>query len=139
MINDDDLDFKGKTDIKTGDIQKANNSNTYSNSRSVSSYSIFKIIILIAIAFILIRILFSGNNQVFNFQSFLEQLQSMPQISTSFKSFFERTIVTDWGWFNFFRDFINSLMSIISILAWLFGALLDVVRFIVSFLKMLFV
>lgn len=104
-----------------------------------SGARIFGSILLIIICTVLIgsiiRIVFGGSN--FTFTSFLSYLQNVPQISIGNFNLF--TINGDWGLIDFFRRFLNSIMSILNFGVWMCSQLVNCVFYLLYFVKYLFV
>lgn len=112
----------------------------YDGNYKEHTIGILKLFFIIMISIVVIRFLYSGNDTYTSTISLLEMLQDLPSISTSFKSFAQKAIITaDIYPFNWFKDLVNSFTSLWSILMWISGALIDVLLFISSFIRYLFV
>lgn len=102
--------------------------------------SIFSLILVILIGVTLIRFLYNGSGNIVSFGSLLDVLRDCPQVSTSIKTFTQSIRFNDaWVVLDGLRLFINSMLSVTSIIIWLFSSLIDVVLFIVYFLGWVFV
>lgn len=81
----------------------------------------------------------TGSDNIFSFSSFLETLSNVPSIPTSWiKSFVSNTIESDWGLFNFFKEFLNRfimpLLGVISFFCIGVVQLLTYAIYVVGFL-----
>lgn len=134
-------------------IKKANNTYTkddairnkqlsYKQTSYFGSHGLnfFSLILVILIGVSLIRILKSGSGDVVTFGSLLDLLRDAPQISSDVLTFVEQIeIISDWGIFNFLRDFINDLVDLWSVLIWLGSSIVDLIIYIFYFLRWIFV
>lgn len=103
------------------------------------SFGIFKLFFLILIMVLLVRFLYNPNSTV-NTLSFLDMLSDLPSVSSSFKSFWQMLEITsDWGLFNFLRDFLNFFVDIGSVAMWISGSIIDLLSFVLSLVQYLFV
>lgn len=95
------------------------------------------VIVIFSILFIVsyVRSLFGASDLTFT--SFLEFIQSVPQVSFS-NTFIDMTILGDWGIFEFLRQFINIFTNILSVLIFLFGGLVQLIMYLVYLLRYLF-
>lgn len=116
-------------------IQEVRINQTGSVSHSVRS--IFSIIIIIIIGFSLIRVINGGSPLTFS--SFLDLLQNSPVINMPFRWFNDLTITSDWGLFNFLRDFINLNAGIVSVLACIAVGFINFFIYVFYFLRFIFV
>lgn len=74
-----------------------------------------------------------------SFQTGLEFLQATPQIQLDLQDFSSKfQIFDDWGIFNFLRDFINILGSILGFLVWLVSCIINVIIMLVYFIGWVF-
>ena len=121
---------------------KESNTRTWKNISYIGSHgvNIFSLVVVILISVTLIRILYSGSGDIVSFGSLLDILRDAPQVSTSVRNFTQTLQFTEpWDILDSIRLFLNNLSNIVSILAWLFASLIDVVLFIVYFLKWIFI
>lgn len=121
---------------------KESNARTWKNISYIGSHgaNIFSLILLILISITLIRVLYNGSGDIVSFGSLLDTLRDAPQVSSSVRNFTQTLQFTEpWSILDSLRIFLNNLSNIVSILAWLFASLIDVVLFIVYFLKWIFV
>ena len=110
--------------------------NTIVNKKDYTGLRIFNIIFLIILAMCVIR--FTFTNTTISFTSFLEFLQNCPSIEMP-SSFINSLSITDsWGVFDFLRNFINSLGTILGTVLWLIGNLLNGIVFIFYFIGFVF-
>ena len=110
--------------------------NTIVNKKDYTGLRIFNIIFLIILAMCVIR--FTFTNTTISFTSFLEFLQNCPSIEMP-SSFINSLSITDsWGVFDFLRNFINSLGTILGTVLWLIGNLLNGIVFIFYFIGFIF-
>lgn len=119
-----------------------------SNSRTLKTVSyigshgvnIFSIIIIILISVTLIRFLYNGSQDLVSFSGLLEVLRDAPQVSDNVKNFVMQIGFPEpWSILDGFRIFLNNLLSFWSILIWLCSSLVDVVLFLIYFLKWIFI
>lgn len=74
-----------------------------------------------------------------SFNTALDFLQDTPQIELDLKDFNDKfQIVQDWGVFNFLRDFINILGSILGFAVWLVSCIINVITMLVYFIGWIF-
>ena len=95
------------------------------------------IVLLVLLVVVLIR-RFKGVNSYPTFTGFLEYFTNIKAPSIPFLSEVSNGITADWGWFNFFRDFLNGFMSIVDVLIFFVNGLISVVSYIVIFFNWLF-
>lgn len=130
--------------LKEGVTTGINEKKTYNKPHSSysvgrGSFGIFKLFFLILIMVLLVRFLYNPNSIV-NTLSFLDMLSDLPSVSSSFKSFWQMLEITsDWGLFNFLRDFLNFFVDIGSVAMWICGSIIDLLSFVLSFVRYLFV
>ena len=109
-----------------------------STPRLATSFIVFRVL-AIAMFIILVGTLvmkLQGNSSTLTFQSFIEFLQTAPQISPDFAVIPKFT--SEIGIFQFFADFINYLGTIINILVFLFKNLANLVLYVVWFFGWMF-
>ena len=110
--------------------------NVVVDKNSYSFYRIFNIIFLVILIMCTIR--FTFTNTTITFTSFLEFLQNCPSIDLP-KSFINNLTITEsWGVFDFFRNFCNSLGTILGTAIWLIANLLNGIVFIFYFIGFVF-
>lgn len=102
-----------------------------------STLSVFKVLVCILILVSLWRLL--GGVSPVSFGSFLEYMSNAPVISMPFKFFNDLTIVSDWGLFNFIRDFINLNTGVIGVLVFLATGAINAIQYITYFIRFIFV
>lgn len=113
---------------------------SYDGNYKEHTIGILKLFLIVLLSVVVIRFLYSGNSTYTSSLSLLEMLSDLPSVSSSFKNFaLKATITADLGLLNWFRDFLNVFVNFWSIMMWISGALIDVILFIGSFLKYLFV
>lgn len=108
--------------------------------RSVNHHalmSILGIVFLILLLAVLIR-RFKGVGSYPTFTGFLEYFTSIQPPEIPFTSL-TVTDLGDWGWFNFFREFVMSFMSILDVLIFFVNGLLSVITYVALFFTWLFV
>lgn len=98
-------------------------------------FFIFTLIISIALIFSVIRISFGGSS--LSFTSLLNYSANSPKVDISFVEYYR--IGGDWGLFDFFRLFLNMIMSIFDIGVWLCKNIYNLVSFITYYVVLLFV
>lgn len=125
---------------KSNDNYVNNDKNLY-NERHINhkaAFSYFGMIVLILLVAVLIR-RFNGVNAYPTFTGFLEYFTNIDVPSIPFSKDLIGVIKDDWGWFNFFRDFLNSFVSIFDVFIFFCNGLLSVCSYIGTFFKWLFV
>lgn len=81
----------------------------------------------------------TGSDQKITFSSLLEILADSPVISFDWvESFREISITSDWGWFNFLKDFLNLIIEVFGFLLYIVDGLIQVVAYIVYLFRSLF-
>lgn len=99
------------------------------------------IIEVIAVIFLLllianfVRLATSGG--VLTFGGLLEKLQNFSSFGLT--SLYDLTISSDWGLFNFFRDFINIFGTLLSVTLFLANNILNSLWFVIQFVGIFFV
>lgn len=106
-----------------------------SSSRFVDSIGILKIIFLLLLLVMVFRSL-SGVNSI-SFTSFLTWLRDFHPLLQNF-SFVDLSIVGDWGIFNFFKDFLNIFMQVISVAVFVCKAIVNFISYVFGFVRFLF-
>ena len=110
--------------------------NTIVNKKDYIGLHIFNIIFLVILAMCVIR--FTFTNTTISFTSFLEFLQNCPSIEMPSSIINNLSITDSWGVFDFLRNFINSLGTILGTVLWLIGNLLNGIVFIFYFIGFIF-
>lgn len=110
--------------------------NTIVNKKDYTGLHIFNIIFLVILIMCVIR--FTFTNTTISFTSFLEFLQNCPSIDMPSSLIKNLSITESWGVFDFLRDFINSLGTILGTVVWLIGNLLNGITFIFYFIGYIF-
>lgn len=81
----------------------------------------------------------SGSDNTITFTSFLNALADSPSIDTSWiKTFNDLRISSDWGVFDFLRDFINTLMDIVSVMLWIITGVAQLIVYVGYLFRVLF-
>lgn len=93
-------------------------------------------VILFAILFIISLFRVMYNNELLTFTGLLETLSDAPTITLP--AALDYTITADWGFFNFFRQFLNMFTSLFSVLVFVAAAIVQVVIYIYWILNYLF-
>ena len=75
--------------------------------------------------------------QHLSFSSFLDYLTTSPTIIPSF-SVTDFAIVSDWGIFNFFRDFFNIFTQTFGVLIWICSSIFNVLLYLFYFVRFIF-
>lgn len=105
-----------------------------------SGGSIFGLILLLIILFN-IPAFVAGNGEVssyFSFERFMNMLASAPTIDMSWITNVLQPITADWGVFQFFADFLNSLLTLFQGICFLAVGIVNLVSYLLYFLKFLF-
>lgn len=110
--------------------------NTIVNKKDYTGLHIFNIIFLVILTMCVIR--FTFTNTTISFTSFLEFLQNCPSIDMPSSLIKNLSITESWGVFDFLRNFINSLGTILGTVVWLIGNLLNGITFIFYFIGFIF-
>ena len=110
--------------------------NTIVNKKNYTGLHIFNIIFLVILIMCVIR--FTFTNTTISFTSFLEFLQNCPSIDMPSSLIKNLSITESWGVFDFLRNFINSLGTILGTVVWLIGNLLNGITFIFYFIGFIF-
>lgn len=129
--------------------KKTNTYNTTTTSKTSTSSIVFilgALVVVILLAFILRYGQYadkiatgeiSPGSILPTFSEFLDILSNSPTISPNFNII--PTILGDWGVFNWFRDFVNGLTTIIDFVLWLVQNLFLVLEYMFYFLKWVFI
>lgn len=99
-----------------------------------SGIALFFRVLFVIICFVLLinigRILFNGSSVTFSgFLDFVSNT-NFSQINVNIRDF---TIVSDWGLFNFLKDFINIFASLMGVTFFMVSNLLNLLLFILNF------
>lgn len=100
------------------------------------SLSIAKIILLVLICVALVRATLGGS--YVSLTSFLDFMSKAPDIPLNWIGIFQTGIVGDWGAFNFFKGFLNSISQIIGAGLYLSTGIAQLVVFISYFIGFIF-
>lgn len=98
--------------------------------------NLFFLLFCILLIFSLVRIL--NNGSPLTLSSFLDYLSTAPQLVAN-GGFINLSIVADWGVFNFLRDFLNIFAGLLSCLIYLGSMIIQLITYIIWFLKYLFI
>ena len=102
------------------------------------TFGFFKILFFVLFIFMVFDVIYS-NDRVITFSSLLEGLADSPVISSDWvTNFADLTISSDWGIFNFFRDFLNLNVRIISFLLYVVNGLVQVVVYFTYLMRTFF-
>lgn len=102
--------------------------------------SFFGIILLIIILFNIPSFV-AANGEVatyFSFERFMNMLASAPTVSMTWITNVLQPISADWGVFQFFADFINSLITLLQGVSFIAVGIVNLVSYLLYFLKFLF-
>ena len=98
---------------------------------------VFNILFLVfSVLFIISLVRTMSGEPALTFAGFLENLSSAPQITIS--GFIDLTIVGDWGFFEFFRSFLNFFTSALSLLIYIASNLINLLMLVGWSLKFFF-
>lgn len=143
--NHKNININKSNNVETNQNSNDNKKNIGKNIRSRISYyaknssSLFGLIIIILISVCTIRFLYYGSTDGVSLRSFLDTLNSAPQVSNYVKNFVQLLqIGGSWGVFDFLRTIFNFFLEYYSIIVWAASSLIDVVIFICYFLSWLF-
>lgn len=107
--------------------------------RSNSLLMVFAIILCFILAINCIKGLSSNiSNNTLSFESFLTYLSNAPAVVPNF-SVSDFSITGDWGWFDFFRRFLNIFTGIFGVSCFLADYIMRVLNYFFYFIKFLFV
>lgn len=116
--------------------QQLNNERKNSNRHYAGMF--FRLLLLIGFCIILVRVVWRvrGNDTGLTFTGFLEWLSNLNSIdiTVNVSNFF---IVGDWGWFDFFRNFLNIFAQIFGVIVWFGASFLTVLNYLLSFVLFL--
>lgn len=110
------------------------------NSNFSSASSIFGLVLLVIIMFNIPSFV-AGNSSFstyFSFERFMNMLASAPTISMAWITDVLQPISADWGVFQFFADFINSLITLLQGVSFILVGIVNLVSYLLYFLKFLF-
>ena len=108
------------------------------NLKNVHSYSRLTILsLLLCLLFIIAFFRSVNGSEPLTFTGLLETLSNSPKIALT--NFLDFSINGDWGFFDFFRDFINLLSSILSVIVWLFSQLIQCIQYFVYIINFVFI
>lgn len=97
---------------------------------------IIKFIIMIMLCITLFRVVSTPADQKIipvTFGEIVEVVRNVPQIATEFNIFNDLTIKGSWGIVDGLREFINTLMSAISAIVYIFGGIVQMILYAVYF------
>ena len=110
--------------------------NTIVNKKDYTGLHIFNIIFLVILVMCVIR--FTFTNSTISFTSFLEFFYYCPSVQMPSSFINNLTITESWGIFDFLRNFVNSIGTILGTALWLIGNLLNGIVFIFYFIGFIF-
>lgn len=106
------------------------------NSKTSIVLNVFGVIIFSLLIVNFLRIM-TGYGSL-TFESLLNYLQNAP--SFDFYSIVSNySITTDWGLFNFLRDFFNMFISLFNVIVFLAKNVLNLINYIIYFIRLVFV
>lgn len=123
--------------------KKGSSSAVGSRSKKVdleSAGSIFGLVLLLIIMFNIPSFV-AGNGSFstyFSFERFMNMLASAPTVSMAWITDVLQPISADWGVFQFFADFINSLITLLQGVSFILVGIVNLVSYLLYFLKFLF-
>lgn len=122
-----------KTSLNSKDKRKFKN-----NLKNTHYYNRFTILtFLLCLLFVVAFFRSINGSEPLTFTGLLETLSNSPKIALT--SFFDFSISGDWGFFDFFRDFINILGSVLSVVVWLFSQLIQCIQYFVYIINFVFI
>lgn len=108
------------------------------NLKNVHSYGRFSILVLsICLLFVVAFFRSINGSDPLTFTGLLETLSNSPQIALT--NFLDLSIGGDWGILDFFRDFINILGSVLSVVVWIFSQLIQCLQYFVFIVDFVFI
>ena len=108
------------------------------NLKNIHFYNRFTILTLFLCLLFFVAFFRSINgSEPLTFTGLLETLSNSPKIALT--SFIDFSISGDWGFFDFFRDFINVLGSVLSVIVWLFSQLIQCLQYFVFIVDFVFI
>lgn len=102
--------------------------------------SIVGIVLIIIILFNIPSVV-AGNDEVssyFSFERFMNMLAQAPTIDMTWITNVLQPITADWGVFQFFAEFLNSLLTLLQGICFLAVGIVNLVSYLLYFLKFLF-
>lgn len=102
-----------------------------------SFVGIFGVIFLVIFIIVFGNFVVASNHYTFTFKGLLDYLANIPKVDTSWV-YVDLTIYTDWGIWNFLRDFFNGFISIIEFWFFLTGCLYQLLNILFYFISNLF-
>lgn len=132
------INGKFRTDTTTLSTGNGAYSTTTSTTTKLLGLSgVLKIVFLFLLLGMLFRLL-KGETILPTFTSFLETLESVPNLSNSWLSNVDLSITADWDKFNFLRDFLNLFIEPIEIVFTMINGIGQVLIYVFYFIKWLF-
>lgn len=101
-----------------------------------TNFNVLSLVLGLLLVISLFKML-SGGNPV-TFGSLLSAIADAPEISMSMTWFDTLEIVSDWGAFNFFRDFINMITGFYSVIEFCARGLLQVIVYVIWIARFIF-
>lgn len=105
-----------------------------------SGGSIFGLILLLIILFNIPSFV-AGNGDVssyFSFERFMNMLTSAPTVDMTWITNTLQPITANWGGFQFFADFLNSIITLLQGISFIAVGIVNLVSYLLYFLKFLF-
>lgn len=93
--------------------------------------------IIIALLFIANFIRLANSSGFLTFESFIQQCSTFSQFPLT--NFIDLRIVADWGFFNFFRDFLNIFSVLLSVSLYLGANIMNSLWFTIQFVSIFIV
>ena len=109
-----------------------------STKRETGSFGIFRIFILLLIIISFSYFIRNGTNINFSFQSLIERLADCPDVSLSFSNI-NLHIGGDWGFFDFFRGFLNQFTGAMEVLVTFTGFMVQMFVVLFYLLRLFFI
>lgn len=125
---------------KLSSIYKVNNSldpKLSSKDKLGFTGTALSVVMIFLLMLVVMRFLLVPNAPVYTFESLLEVLQGTPNM-LPWSNFIDLTIYADWGVFEFFRSFLNSITGIIEFLLWVTNLITYTLQFIGYYLSAFF-
>lgn len=129
-----DRDHKKTQRLLDRNIRKAVNQ----ESRSGSFFSIFRIFVLLLIIISFSYFIRNGTYVDFSFQSLIERLADCPDVSLSFSNI-NLHIGGDWGFFDFFRGFLNQFTGAMEVMVTFTGFMVQMFVVLFYLLRLFFI
>lgn len=99
--------------------------------------NLFSLILLLLLMISMIRVLLESEFSV-SLGGFLEYLVNVPDVSLSWLRGIDLTIYADWGVFEFFRTFLNSLTGILEVALMLVGGIIQLLTYVAYIIAYIF-